>query len=187
MKYPSPADIAEMKARGYDSTTITEAERQSKRWPLAQQVCQAIETAFFGVTLGSGVGLTEARGLDDYADDATLATYRSNDEKDDWHLIPVEALNGCNSSLCFFDAEGMRFHLPAYLLAGLLGDDDFGITFCLTHPSDHRLSQFVLLSPGQRAAVRAFLLHILDDPDQEFSRSYITRALNEYWTDATST
>ena len=187
MKYPSPADIAEMKARGYDSTTIAEAECQSKRWTLAQQVCQAIETAFSGVTLGGGVGLTEAQGLDDYADEATLAAYRSDDEKDDWHRIPVEALNHCNSSLSFFDAEGMRFHLPGYLLADLRGDYGFGVTFCLTHLSDHCLTQFALLSPAQRAAVRAFLLHILDDPDEEFHRSDITRALNEYWTDAAST
>ena len=187
MKYPSPADIAKMKSRGYDSATIAGAERQSKRWPLAQQVCQAIETAFSGVTLGNGVGLTETQGLDDYADAVTLAGYRANDEKDDWHRIPVEALNQCNSSLSFFDAEGMRFHLPAYLLADLHGDYGFGITFRLTNLSDHCLTQFALLSPAQRAAVRAFLLHRLGDPDEEFYRLDITRALNVYCTEAAST
>ncbi|MES2571010.1 MAG: DUF6714 family protein [Verrucomicrobiota bacterium] len=187
MKYPSPADIAEMKARGYDSTTIAEAERQAKRWPLAQQVCQAIETAFLGVTLGNGVGLTEAQGLDDYADKATLAAYRANDEKDDWHRISAEALNDCNSSLSFFDAEGMRFHLPAYLLADLRGDYGFGMSFCLTHLSDHSHTYFELLSPAQRAAVRTFLLHILDDPEEKLHRSDIVFALDGYWTDAAST
>ena len=191
MKYPSPADIAEMKARGYDPTTIAEAERQiaeaqrkEERRPLAEAVCQDIETAFSGVTLGSGVGLTEAGGLDDYADAATLAAYRANDEKEDWRLIPAEALQRCNSSLSFFDAEGMRFHLPAYLLAELRDEYGFGVTFCLTHLSEHCVSQFALFSSAQRAAVRAFLLHILDDPDEQFHRSDIVRALNEYWTDA---
>src|SRR5436190_8367262 len=132
MKYPSPADIAEMKARGYDSTTIVEAEQQSKRWAAAQEVCRAIEAAFAGVTLGGGVGLQEAQGLDDYADDETRAAYRADDEKDDWHRIPAEALQRCNSSLSFFDAEGMRFHLPAYLLADLRDDYGFGMAFCLT-------------------------------------------------------
>jgi hypothetical protein len=182
MKYPSPADIAEMRARGYDSTTIAEAEQRSKR---CAAVHHAIEDAFAGVTLGGGVGLHEAQGLDDYADAATCAAYRANDEKDDWHRLSTEALNHCNSSLSFFDAEGMRFHLPAYLLAELRGDYGFGMTFCLTHLSDHCRTQFALLSPAQRAAVRAFLLHIQDDPDEDFHRSDITRALNEYWTDAT--
>jgi len=191
MKYPSPADVAEMKARGYDPTTIAEAERQiaeaqrkEERRPLAEAVCQDIETAFSGVTLGSGVGLTEAGGLDDYADAATLAAYRANDEKEDWRRIPAEALNVWHDSLHFFDAEGMRFHLPAYLAADLRGDYGFGMGFCLTHLSDHSIHQFSLLSPEQRSAVRAFLLHMLDDPDYALERSDIERALAEYWTDA---
>src|SRR4051812_12445181 len=110
MKYPSPADVAEMRARGYDPSTIAEAEQQSKRWESAQQVARAIEAAFAGVALGGGVGLQEAQGLDDYADDETCAAYRANDEKDNWHRISTEALNRCHSSLSFFDAEGMRFH-----------------------------------------------------------------------------
>lgn len=181
MKYPSPADIAEMKARGYDSTTIAEAELQSERWAAAQEVCRAIEAAFVGVTLGGGVGLQEAQGLDDYADAATCAAYRANDEKDDWHRIPAEALNRCNSSLSFFDAEGMRFHLPAYLLADLRGDYRCGMAFCLTQSHDYDC-YFSLLSEGQRQAIRAFLLHILDDRDYEFEWPHILRALDEYWT-----
>lgn len=185
MKYPSPADIAEMKARGYDSTTIAEAELQSERWAAAQGVCRAIEAAFAGVTLGGGVGLQEAQGLDDYADAATCAAYRANDEKDDWHRIPAEALNHCNSSLSFFDAEGMRFHLPAYLLADLRGDYGCGMAFCLTQSHDYDC-YFSLLSEAQRQAVRAFLLHILDDPDYEFDRPHILRALDDYWTEPTA-
>lgn len=186
MKYPSPTDIAEMKARGYDPLTIAEAEQQSKRWNRAQQVAVAIEAAFLGVTLGRGIGLQEAQGLDDYEDAGTRASYRDNDEKDDWHRITPEALNRCNSSLSFFDAEGMRFHLPAYLLADLRGEYGFGMAFCLTHLSDHTLNQFVLLSSKQRAAIRAFLLHIGDDPDYEFDRPHIVRALNECWTESDS-
>jgi hypothetical protein len=187
MKYPSPADIAEMRARGYDPITIAEAEQESKRWPAAQKVCQAIETAFAGVTLGGGIGLHEAQGLDDYAHAASCAAYRATDEKDDWHRIPAEALRHCNSSLSFFDAEGMRFHLPAYLLADLRGEYGFGMEFCLTSLSHHNIRQFALLSPEQRAAVRAFLMFMLDDRDHELHRLDIVRALAEFWTDAPPT
>ncbi len=186
MKHPSPTDFAEMRARGYDPSTIAEmrarAEQQSKRLEAAQQVAHLIEAAFAGVTLGSGVGLPEAQGLDDYADAETRAACRAKDEKEDWHRIPAEALQRCNSSLSFFDAEGMRFHLPAYLLADLRGDYGFGMAFCLTQTSDCG-RYFRLLSPAQRRAVRAFLLHILDDPDYEFDRPHILQALDGYWAD----
>ena len=183
MKYPSQADIAEMKARGYDAKTIAEAEQQAKRWVAAQAVISVIEAAFAGVTLGSGVGLREAQGLDDYADADTRAGYRASDEKEDWHLITAEELEHCNSSLSFFDAEGMRFHLPAYLLADLRGDYGYGMAFCLTHTSDDD-RYFHLLNDAQRKAVRAFLLHILDDPEYQFDRPHILHSLDRYWTDA---
>jgi hypothetical protein len=182
MKYPSPADLAEMRARGYDPSTIADAEQQLKRWASAQKVSRDIVAAFDGVKLGGGVGLQEAQGLDDYADAATRAAYRLSDEKDDWSRIPVEALGRCNSSLSFFDAEGMRFHLPAFLLADLRGEFHFGMAFCLTQIGDYE-RYFSLLSVAQRMAVRAFLLHILDESDYRFDRPHILRALDEYWLD----
>ena len=151
-----------------------------------QEVCRAIEVAFAKVTLGGGVGLQEAQGIDDYADAQTRAAYRASDERDDWRRIPADALNRCHSSLSFFDAEGMRFHLPAYLLADLRGDYRCGMLFCLTHLSDYSIGQFALLSPGQRAAVRAYLLHVMDERDGEFFRADVVRALAEFWTEAPS-
>ncbi len=76
----------------------------------------------------------------------------------------------------------MRFHLPAYLLADLRGDYGFGMAFCLTQTSDYD-RYFRLLSDAQRRAVRAFLLHLLDDRDYDFDRPHILRALDEYWTE----
>ena len=146
-----------------------------------EMLCQEIREAFSGVKLGDGIGLEQAQGIDDYDDAATCARYRAQDEKDDWSRIPVEKLNRCNSSLSFFDAEGMRFHLPAYLLADLQGAYQFGMAFCLTNLSDHNISQFLLLSPVQRKAVRSFLLHIAEAADYAFDRPHIIRALDEYW------
>src|SRR5207244_3912767 len=95
-KYPSPAHIPEMKARGYDPSTIAAAEEQSKRWTEAQGICAMIREAFAGVKLGNGVGLHETRARDDYVDEATCAAVRAGDEKEDWERIPVEELNGYN-------------------------------------------------------------------------------------------
>ena len=92
-KYPSEAEIAEMKARGFDSATLAQAQKQAERWPRVQALCALIQDAFAGVKLGNGVGLMQAQGLDDYADSATCASYRASDEKDDWRRISPEALN----------------------------------------------------------------------------------------------
>lgn len=176
-----------MKARGFDTSTIAEAEQQLSRSADAQQVSPAIDAAFTGVTLGSGVGLREGQGLDDYDNDATRAAYRANDEKDDWRRIPIETLNHCHRSLSFFDAEGMRFHLPAFLIADLRGDYGMDMAFCLTHRWENFEMQFSLLTAEQRLAVRGYLLHIADDPDSKFGRCDILRALNDYWTEPTQT
>lgn len=177
----SENDIRTMRESGYDSQTIREAEARLRLFERGLELTERIRSAFAGVTLGDGVGLTESKGKDDYEDDETLAKYRSYDEKDDWQKLLLSDLNSAIGGLCFFDAEGMRFHLPAYLIADLRGEYNFGMAFNLTHLSDHCLTQFELLNPEQRQCVRAFLIHILDDPDYEFEREDIQRALDSYW------
>ena len=102
--------------------------------PDESRVADLIRAAFSGVTLGDGVGLCEAQGLDDYEDDATLAKLRRRDETQDWLRISVEDLNRCYSSLSFFDAEGMRFHIPAFLIADLEGTFNQEVIFTLCYP-----------------------------------------------------
>jgi hypothetical protein len=149
----------------------------------AQEIAALIKDAFSNVTLGDGIGLREAQGLDDYADAQTCASYRANDEKNDWSRIPVDDLNACYSSLSFFDAQGMRFHLPAFLIAALNGGYLQDMSFQLAYLNEYSIGQYALLSPVQRKAIRAYLLFILEDDSYAFSHPHIVRALNEYWTD----
>ena len=93
----------------------------------------------------------------------------------------MEELNSCHSSLHFFDAEGMRFHLPAILTAILGGCDHHDMYLVLLDIDDYRGKQFALLSRSQRRAVRALLLHLLDYEEYNVSRPEILRALNDYW------
>ena len=185
MKYPSPADIAEMKARGYDRSVIEKAMEQSQRWEAAQAVCSVIRTAFKDVKLGNGVGLWQAQGIDDCDDEATWSAYREKDEKEDWQRITTDDLNHCYSSKSFFDAEGMRFHLPAYLIADLNGEYGFGMAFTLTHLNENEYckSYFTLFSLAQRLAVREYLLYIRSEPDYSHERADIDKALEGYWTE----
>lgn len=146
-----------------------------------ERVADLVRIAFAGVKLGPGIGLWEAQGIDDYADFRKLRAYRARDEKEDWSVITAADLDYCNSSPSFFDAAGMRFHLPAFLLADLAGETKTAyITFTLTNTRT-LTERFELLSPEQRAAVREFLLLRLSDPHRSFDHKMISRALQDYW------
>jgi hypothetical protein len=146
-------------------------------------VLNLIRTAFAGVALGKGVGLRQGRGLDDYADACTLASYRAQDEKHDWSAIPVADLDRCYNSLSFFDPDGMRFHLPAYLVADLGGGlQTADVLFHLVYVAGGAASRFDALSPAQREAVREFLLLRLSDPHRDFVHPMIEAALRDCWT-----
>ena len=171
-----------MRARGFDVSVIDEQLELAKRGQILETIAAAATEAFAGATLGSGIGLLEANGLDDYANKKTLAAYRDEDEKHDWGVIPLESLNRYSSSLSFFDAEGMLFHLPAYLLADMRGQYDFDLVYNLTQ-SMLLKEQCALLTQAQRKVVRAYLQFAEEEEDHEFDREHIQRALQNYWAD----
>ena len=182
MRRVTESEIEEMRARGYDAATLREAREAFERGKAADRIIERIAGAFSGVTLGDGVGLRQAQGLDDYENEATCAAYRETDEKEDWRKITSADLNRCNSSLSFFDPTGMKFHLPAYMTAELRGEYDFGMAFSLTQVGDYEY-YYSALDSMQRQAVRQFLLFLLDDPEYVFDSPHIERALADYWTE----
>jgi hypothetical protein len=142
------------------------------------RVLVLVQLAFRDIKLGDGVGLWQAQGIDDYADAETLDNNRARDEKTDWSAISAKDLDQCYSSLSFFDDEGMRFHLPAYLCADLQGAlKTANIIFHLTRG----MSAFDMLSRAERNAVREFLLLRLKDCEHESERKDIEFAVREYW------
>ena len=162
-----------------------------------QEVARIIREAFAGVTLGDCRGLWAGQVLDDWCSPEAIADYRANHERDeeqqDWSRIPAADLERCDSSLCFFDAEGMRFHLPAFMLAKLDDENEsegewntviFSLTMHILNESstnDYNRKMFSLLDAKQRMAIRTFLLYCKGHPDYEFEVPDITRALDEYW------
>ncbi|WP_298544966.1 DUF6714 family protein [uncultured Aquimarina sp.] len=81
-----------------------------------EALIKKINEAFKNVTLGDGIGLWEAQGHDDRLTVSECRKLRAKDEKEDWIDIPLIHLYQCSSSLSFFDAKGMHFHLPILLL-----------------------------------------------------------------------
>ncbi len=170
----------DLEAHGFVEVFPTD---QRKMTADKDRVLGLVRRAFQGVTLGEGVGLRQGQGLDDYADERTLASYRAQDEKHNWSTIPAADLDRYCSSLSFFDADGMRFHLPAYLVADLEGRlQTTSILFHLVYMAHGAASRFDMLSPAQREAVREFLLLRLSDAHREFEHPMIEAALRDCWT-----
>jgi hypothetical protein len=147
-----------------------------------KRVLSEIHSAFAGVVLGDGIGLREADGLDAYADAQTLSVLRSQDEKHDWTLISFDDLDRYCSALTFFDSEGMRFHLPAYLAADLAGAlFTVEILTYLVGFAYGLETQFQMLSTVQRRSVSEFLLLRLADPSFTQFHPGIETAFCDYW------
>ena len=149
----------------------------------AAALIETIRAAFKDVTLEDGVGLFEAQGLDDYKTPEACHELKQKDVKRNWEAIPAADLNQCYSSLSFFDPKGMRFHLPAFLIADLKGKYNFDLVFTLAHLNDYSKSRFSELSPDQRRAVRAYLSHVRDTEVYALDRPQIDCSLKEYWID----
>ena|SRR5688572_32190692 len=163
-----PAQVGEMRARGYDDATIREA------------VVRQIRAAFHNVRLGTGIGLNEGQVLDDYGSDQERAIARERDEKDDWSVIAEHKLNECCSSLSFFDAEGMRFHLPSFMLAEINDKFWYGLAFHLVR-ANGRPEQFTLLNKEQRTAVRDFIDYMIDRSAPEYDTVAMRAARYTAW------
>jgi len=64
------------------------------------------------------------------------------DEKMNWENIPSSELERCNSSLSFFDAKGMRFHLPAFMIVAINNGYHFELVFTLINVSGNSKTKF---------------------------------------------
>lgn len=147
-----------------------------------QRLVETICAAFDGVKLGDGVGLREAVALDEYAEGSVREFYRQLDEKLDWSAISSTDLNRNHISLCYFDAEAMRFHIPAYMVADLRGDlSTHDLLFNLTQVDDDGTKRFAKMSSTQRAAIREYLRLRLSDAETSAFHDRIATALREYW------
>ena len=152
----------------------------------AQVIIDEVETAFRDVQLGNGVGLFEGQAIDDYESEDIQKHVREKDEKADWKKIRTSDMDRCYSSLSFFDAEGMRFHLPAFVCSDLRGDSGVELEFSLVGFGDQKLgaykrSKFSLLNFTQRTAIARYLKFLAEDIDGAFSRKAIQQSLATFW------
>jgi len=164
------------------------------------EIIKLIEKAFEYVHLGNGIGLMKAQAIDDYQTEEAVQKARELDEMTEWKNIRPEALDQCCSSLSFFDAEGMRFHIPAYLICDLNGhlktaDPVFVLWYGLDVKNtdggnsskeegtlkwwNYANERFSILNVDQRNAVREYLRYKMSRDD--IYKVNIERELENYW------
>jgi len=79
------------------------------------------------------------------------------------------------------DAEGMRFLMPAFILAQLAGDTSDAPIYSLSQSVIVIPEQFQLFTVAQKRAIAGFLEFCLDDANFALDAPHIKRALNEFW------
>ncbi len=150
-----------------------------------------IDEAFDGVELGDGVSLHETIVLDMYGTDAERKRARDGDEKTDWHRLvhdPELKRMSIATGLAFFDAAGLRFHLPAYLwLAVTEPDADSEIVptliHTLAHFDEYNRKRLSILTGHQRRCVRHCLRYLRHNTGRlfRFHHREIEKAIETYW------
>lgn len=152
-----------------------------------------ITAAFEGVSRGDGVSLREGRVLDNCGSEKKRAQARALDTETRWQDVSHDDLDRYEASLCYFDAEGFRYYLPAYMLYNLTNADARGkdgtyssiVFYVLDMPvepnlRDLHLEHYSLLTPPQREAVCRFL-QFYAAHGWEFVQEDASHALAAYW------
>ena len=142
---------------------------------IREKLISEIKLAFKGVKLGNGVGLYEAMGIDDYLPRSEQLQLRLKDEKYYWSNISFSNIQDRSSSLSFFDAEGMRFHLPQFMIYDIISNHDTAL-FTLSYKLDtlESTNKFYLLNETQILAI----IHYLDFLKINLETDYQNCALN---------
>ncbi|QEG21694.1 DUF6714 family protein [Mariniblastus fucicola] len=157
--------IEKLKDDDYDLWTISQWKNWLQLMSQMRDTKNRINDAFSDVRLGDGIGIYEANGLDDYADDTELTRLRQLDERNDWRKLDLDLLNSYYSTPSFFDAHGFVFHLPAFLLAELNDKHDFGFIDRIIEKRPPRNCWIDLLTPQQANALVIVLSLVRQHPD----------------------
>lgn len=156
----------------------------------AEPVIQALSQAFEGVVLGDGVALLEGDAMDNpMLSPEECKEYRSQSEHNDWKKIEPDDLREYENAFSFMDAEGMRFNLPAYLIADLKEPDFLCcVGYCVTDidllkEGTYARERFSLLNREQKDAVAMYIEYLLDKGTflGDSGIAGVQLILEEYW------
>jgi hypothetical protein len=140
----------------------------------AAAIAAKVEAAFAAVARDGGTGLEESNVLDACAGESALLRARSQDDLiGDWRDIPDESLEYASQAMCFMDALGIRFHLPAYIcwtLRNFKLKDSFvpAHTVYTLGNRDSMADVLPLLDEAQKAAIANFMAYAAQPAHDEW-------------------
>jgi len=167
-----------------DGLDPAEIKRLEILWNRKERLVGKIRGAFDGVTLGDGIGLLEADAWDMCVNPEEPKEARKRDEREFWQKIPESDLSwgGFSQKLCFTDAEGFRFLIPAFLLAELNTDCLYDETLLhLSNRREDKDGKYSLLNASQLGTIVDYLRLHLDTPSSKFFHTDIAESLQALW------
>jgi|WetSurMetagenome_2_1015567.scaffolds.fasta_scaffold111798_2 hypothetical protein len=87
------------------------------------ELIEKIAAAFKNTSLEDGIGILESEALDCCVSENEREKARRDDYRENWRSIPDAVISEHYSALCFMDAKGLRFNLPAYMTFALKNYD----------------------------------------------------------------
>lgn len=156
---------------------------------MKEDLAGRIAEAFGGVELGNGLSLHQAWAMDLLRPPEEVLEARALDTEKNWQDIPDDAVEQFHYALTFMDPEGLRFHLPRYMIYGLEhpGLDapavdaavyacDFG-----EDPDQEVVKQFNAMSRTQMECIAQFLVFVAGASDEHFDTMVAAIALEAFW------
>jgi hypothetical protein len=171
--------------RNYGGAVYPATQTEQERQDIAQLVGQ-IHRAFDHVVLGGGLSLHQAHLEGAYSDERVFLAARERDTESHWSDVIDKLEEWDTSTLSFFDPEGWRFYLPAFMCKAL--KDDWrktgtweSVAWNLRADEDsvgrYMLERYETLDRAQSKAVSAFLAFF----DKYSGRGDARRAIQSYW------
>jgi hypothetical protein len=155
---------------------------------MRMELVAAIGAAFVEVHLGNGTSLHQARALDDLESPEAV---RHLDKETDWGQIQDSKIECFPDTLAFMDAEGFRFHIPAFMIYSLnhYRTSIFSSSVCAAiyaldpsiEPRDWQLAKYVLFSEEQKRVILRFLEFFADDEMRRIFKDTAREAIHAYW------
>ena len=140
-----------------------------------------LQTAFSDVKLEDGVGLLESLELESRSSLDERQMARSQDEKTNWQALSGSMLAGTFACFAFLDQKGMRFYLPAFLRAEVLGELTEDLVWHLCQVRGQWGNRFQILSEEQRHVVADILEWVAGHPHRDAQVELIRIAIAEFW------
>ncbi|CAN5820391.1 hypothetical protein BH23ACT12_BH23ACT12_02140 [soil metagenome] len=156
---------------------------------MSDDLIEQINAVFGRVELGDGLSLHQARAMDRLQPPEDVLEARPLDREDRWQEISDGKVEEFHYALTFMDPEGLRFHLPRFMVFALEhpGLDSPAIDAAVyacdfgDEMDQDVVAQFNAMSRTQMKTIAGFLAHITESSDKDYDTMVAAIALESFW------